>query len=154
LNAVFVHGINERLGVHKIWIWVMASKVWFRNAILGAVLQAKFIFKNRNSVRPSDTAQRIEEDLEVRMLAEERLDKRKVKNLLYKIDVILGGVDNLHRQRTVLFLSQRIQVHVGNVGNFVRFQVFRGCKDLVRDRFRSGSSVCEVVFDAKVFCGA
>jgi len=119
VNVVLLDGINQAGGVDEVGVGVVTAKVGLGNAVLGRTLLAKLLLEDVDTVVSSNTAQTVEENLEVGVLLEERLDQVKVENVLEHLDVVLGGVDNLNLEITVGLAANGGKVNIGNVGDLV-----------------------------------
>lgn len=71
VDAILVNRVHKRLGVDKIGIGVVATEIGLGYAVLGAVWDTELLLKDVDTIIASNTAQAIEEDLEVRVLFEE-----------------------------------------------------------------------------------
>jgi hypothetical protein len=101
VNVVLLDGVNQAGSVDKVGVGVVAAKVGQGNAVLGGTLLAELLLEDVLTVVSSNTAQAVEEDLEVGVLLEESLDEVKVENVLEHLDVVLGRVDDLNLEVAV-----------------------------------------------------
>jgi hypothetical protein len=153
VDAILVDCIDKRLCVHEIGVGVVAAKVGLGHAVLCAVGDAEFLLEDVNTVVASNTAQAVEEDLEVGVLLEERLDEVKVENVLEHLKVVCGRVQDLDLELAILLGADGAQVDIWDIGNFVRGERLGGFVNLVRDALGRWGTVREVVLDAEVLGG-
>jgi hypothetical protein len=154
VDAVLVDRVDERLGVYEVGVGVVAAEVGLGDAVLCAVGDAELLLEDVDTVGASDTAEAVEEDLEVRVLLEERLDEVEVEDVLEHLQVVLGGVQDLDLEVAILLRANLAQVDVWDVGDLVRGEGLGGLVDLVGNALGCRCTVGEVVLDAKVLSGA
>lgn len=130
---------------------MVATEIRLWDAILSGIFESKFFLKDVNAVRPCNTAEGIEQDLEIRMLLCERLDEIKVEDLFHVVDIVLSGMDDLDREGSIFLCTNIGKVNIRELDNLVGREVLGGLKDLVRDALWSRSAVGKVVLDAEIF---
>lgn len=153
VDVVLLDSVNQAGGVDEVGVGVVTTKVGLGNAVLGGTLLAELLLKDIDAVVSSDTAEAVEENLEVGVLLEESLDEVKVEDVLEHLDVVLGRVDDLNLEVAVGLGADRGKVDIGNVGNLVLGEGLGGLVDLVGDALGSGGTVSKVVLDTKVLLG-
>lgn len=152
VDAVLVHGVDERFGVDEVGVGMVTAEVGFRYAVLRAAFDAELVLEDVDAVGARNTAESVEEDLEVGVLAQEGFDEGKVEDFFEVVDVILGRVDDLDVDGTNLLLADLGKIHVGQIGHdLVGLKGFGCVVDFVGDALRCRGTVGEIVLDAKVF---
>lgn len=154
VDALGIDHVDEGLGVDEVGVWVVTTKVRLGDAVLSAVLDAKLLLEDVDCVRAGDTAEAIEQDLEVGVLLKERPDQIEVEDALQHGEVVFGRVDDFHLEGAGIAGTSLAQVNVGDFGNLVLGQGFGGSVDLVGDALGSRSTVSEVVLDTKILLRA
>lgn len=102
VDAVLVNCVDERFGVDKVGVGVVAAEVGLGHAVLGAVGDAELFLEDVDTVVAGNTAQAVKEKLEVGVVLEKLLDQVEVEDVLEHFKVVLGRVDNLDLKRSVL----------------------------------------------------
>lgn len=66
LDAVFVDGGHERVGVYEVGVWMSAAEIGGWDAVLGgAAGKAEFLFEDGDTVGARDAIEGVEEDFEI-----------------------------------------------------------------------------------------
>lgn len=125
------------------------------NAVLCAGgWEAEFFLEDIDAVGACHARECVEEDFEVGVVLEELGDQREIEDLFEHERVIGGGVYNLDLQVAVGLGADCGDVDVGDGGDFVGCEDFRGFEDLVCYGFWGGATVREVILYSKVVLGS
>ena len=131
-----------------------AVEIRARDAVLCGSLESQLRLEDGFAVRPSDTMESVEEDLEVWVGAEEALDDVKVKDVLEHSNIVGSAVNDLDLEGAVGPGTNGGDVNVGDGSNLVRREGLGGFIDLVGDGLGGGPTISQVVLDAKIVLGA
>lgn len=114
LDVVLLDGFDEGVSIDQVGIGVSSTKVRKRDAVLDrGFREAESLHEDGASVGASDTVKTVEQDFEVGVGFEERLDEGEVEDLLEKNEVVLDAVDNVHSHRTVLEGADLAEIKLG-----------------------------------------
>jgi hypothetical protein len=120
MDLVLVDGFDERVGIREVRIRVSSTKVRRWNTVLGtAAGKAKLLLEDIHSIRPGDTMQRIEENLEVLVGLEERLNQWEVKDILEHGGVVGGRINDFNLKGSIYFRSNCGDVYVRDICELV-----------------------------------
>lgn len=74
--------------------------------------ETKLLLEDADTIWTGDTVEPVKENLEAGVVAEERFDEVKVKDVLQHLDIVLHAVDNLNLKVAVLAGSNGFDINL------------------------------------------
>ena len=169
-DVVLLNGLDQRVSVRQVGIWVSSTEVGGWDAVLdGRSGKTKRIDEDGAGIGAGNAMETVKQDIETLGVEEEVLDQVKVENRLEELDVVGDGINDFNFQGAVLGFSflRKVDLEweaqlrhgrgcawVGTYGskleNLVLGDSFGLLEDFVGDVLRSGATVGHIVLDTKV----